>query len=73
MSIYGFLLLDRNGPENYGNENTLLLLIRLISFSVYNRVDPFEVDPLPKTFYYPSKERELPEDERKVEAVKHNR
>ncbi|KAJ7333105.1 hypothetical protein OS493_018280 [Desmophyllum pertusum] len=28
--------------------------------------DPFEVDPLPKTFYYPSKERELPEDERKI-------
>ena len=35
--------------------------------SVYNcRGDPFEVDPLPKSFYYPSMQRELSEAERKV-------
>ena len=34
---------------------------------VYNcRGDPFEVDPLPKSFYYPSMQRELSEAERKV-------
>lgn len=34
---------------------------------VYNcRGDPFEVDPLPKSFYHPSMQRELSEAERKV-------
>lgn len=32
----------------------------------YCRGDPFEVDPLPKSFYYPSMQRELSEAERKV-------
>ncbi|XP_068687048.1 proline and serine-rich protein 3-like isoform X1 [Montipora foliosa] len=28
--------------------------------------DPFEVDPLPRTFYYPSQEKVLPEEQRKI-------
>ena len=30
------------------------------------RADPFEVDPLPKTFYYPSQQKVLPDKQRKV-------
>lgn len=38
----------------------------LYFYSLNDEGDPFQVDPLPKTFYYPSQQKELPEDQRKV-------
>ena len=41
--------------------------VKILFCCAYNcRGDPFEVDPLPKSFYYPSMQRELSEAERKV-------
>lgn len=41
--------------------------VKIIFCCAYNyRGDPFEVDPLPKSFYHPSMQRELSDAERKV-------
>ena len=46
-------------------------MFNLACLFVYDRGDPFQVEPLPKTFYYPSQLKELPEDQRKVPNSKY--